>query len=90
MQHHVVQIYLDRANEFRWRRIASNGQIIADSGEGYTELSETHDAIFRTFGAPWLLCDNIDTSNGPAQVAAPPLTDDRDFQDDAVKDEESW
>lgn len=84
MQHHVVQIYLDRANEFRWRRRASNGQILADSGEGYTELSEVHDAVFRSFGAPWLLCDDIDTSHGPA------LAQDPGFQADAVKDEESW
>jgi len=29
-------IYKDLKNEFRWRFIANNGQIIADSGEGYT------------------------------------------------------
>jgi uncharacterized protein YegP (UPF0339 family) len=29
------QIYRDRAGEYRWRLVAPNGDIIADSGEGY-------------------------------------------------------
>ena len=29
-------IYKDLKSEFRWRLKADNGQIIADSGEGYT------------------------------------------------------
>ena len=29
------QIYRDQANQFRWRLVAPNGKIIADSGEGY-------------------------------------------------------
>jgi uncharacterized protein YegP (UPF0339 family) len=29
------QVYRDRAGEFRWRLVAPNGNIIADSGEGY-------------------------------------------------------
>ncbi len=30
-----VKFYRDDAGEYRWRLIASNGNIIADSGEGY-------------------------------------------------------
>lgn len=89
MQHHVVQLYLDKANEFRWRRFASNGEIIADSGEGYTELSEAHTAVFRAFGSPWLLADDIETIDGPPPVQTP-LAEDRSFQAEAVKDEASW
>ena len=30
------EVYEDNAGEWRWRLIATNGNIIADSGEGYT------------------------------------------------------
>lgn len=30
------ELYQDTANEWRWRLVVSNGNIIADSGEGYT------------------------------------------------------
>lgn len=29
------EIYKDKSGEFRWRLIHTNGQIIANSGEGY-------------------------------------------------------
>lgn len=32
----TVHIYRDRKGQFRWRAVASNGRIVADSGEGYT------------------------------------------------------
>ena len=31
----VFELYQDRAAEWRWRLVASNGNIIADSAEGY-------------------------------------------------------
>lgn len=31
----LFEVYLDNADEWRWRLVASNGNIIADSGEGY-------------------------------------------------------
>ncbi|WP_266082016.1 HVO_2922 family protein [Haladaptatus caseinilyticus] len=30
------ELYQDTADEWRWRLVATNGNIIADSGEGYT------------------------------------------------------
>jgi hypothetical protein len=30
------ELYRDNAGEWRWRLLAPNGNIIADSGEGYT------------------------------------------------------
>ena len=30
------EIYKDKSGEFRWRLTHTNGQIIANSGEGYT------------------------------------------------------
>lgn len=29
------EVFRDRADEWRWRLVASNGEIIADSAEGY-------------------------------------------------------
>lgn len=31
-----VEFFKDKKGEYRWRLKASNGQIIADSGEGYS------------------------------------------------------
>jgi hypothetical protein len=31
----TFEVFRDRADEWRWRLVASNGNIIADSGEGY-------------------------------------------------------
>lgn len=31
----VFEVYQDKRLEWRWRMVASNGRIIADSGEGY-------------------------------------------------------
>jgi hypothetical protein len=31
----TFEVFRDRAGEWRWRLVASNGNIIADSGEGY-------------------------------------------------------
>jgi uncharacterized protein YegP (UPF0339 family) len=30
------ELFVDAADEWRWRLVAANGNIIADSGEGYT------------------------------------------------------
>ena len=30
-----VELYLDADQQWRWRRTAANGEIIADGGEGY-------------------------------------------------------
>lgn len=31
-----IVMYQDKAGEWRWRMLAPNGRILADSGEGYT------------------------------------------------------
>ena len=31
----TFEVFRDSADEWRWRLVASNGNIIADSGEGY-------------------------------------------------------
>ena len=39
------ELYKDKKGEFRWRLVASNGQAIASSGEGYTTLSNAKAGI---------------------------------------------
>jgi uncharacterized protein YegP (UPF0339 family) len=39
------EVYKDRANEWRWRLVAKNGEPIADSGEGYKRKVDCVDAI---------------------------------------------
>ncbi len=39
------ELYKDKKGEFRWRLVASNGQSIASSGEGYTTLASAKAGI---------------------------------------------
>lgn len=43
----TFELYEDRGGKYRWRLVASNGEIIADSGGGYTTRSAARDAIGR-------------------------------------------
>jgi uncharacterized protein YegP (UPF0339 family) len=42
-----LEIYEDAADEWRWRLVASNGEIIADGGEGYASKSDAKRAVER-------------------------------------------
>ena len=37
--------YRDHKGEWRWRLVAANGRIIADSGEGYSNEADCLDGI---------------------------------------------
>lgn len=39
------ELFEDNAGEWRWRMVASNGRIVADSGEGYSTKSNARSAI---------------------------------------------
>ena len=39
------KVYLDKAQEFRWKLQSQNGKIVADSGEGYRSKENCIDAI---------------------------------------------
>ena len=39
------EVYRDKAGEYRWRLLASNREVVADSGEGYTRREDAHRAI---------------------------------------------
>ncbi|MDT3434096.1 DUF1508 domain-containing protein [Haloarcula sp. 1CSR25-25] len=42
-----IEVYEDKGNEWRWRLRAANGELVADSGEGYTNRSKAMDAVER-------------------------------------------
>ena len=41
----TFELYADRAGEYRWRLRHQNGNIIADSGEGYTTKANAINGI---------------------------------------------
>jgi uncharacterized protein len=41
-------VYKDRSGEWRWRLQSANGQIVADSAEGYTRKRDCERAIETT------------------------------------------
>jgi len=43
----AYEVYQDSADEWRWRLIHKNGQILADGGEGYASRSGARDAVDR-------------------------------------------
>ncbi len=43
----TFEIFEDKAGEYRWRLVASNGEIIADSGEGYASKDGARQAVER-------------------------------------------
>ena len=44
------EVYEDNAGETRWRLLSDNGNILADSGEGYSSRDEAEDAVERVRG----------------------------------------
>jgi len=41
----TFELYKDKAGEYRWRLRHENGNIIADSGEGYTTKANAENGI---------------------------------------------
>jgi hypothetical protein len=41
----TFEVYEDRAGQYRWRLVHSNGNIIADSGEGYATKQKAKQGI---------------------------------------------
>jgi uncharacterized protein YegP (UPF0339 family) len=42
-----IEVYRDGRREWRWRLRASNGRILADSGEGYRRRRSVREAVHR-------------------------------------------
>lgn len=70
---HTLELYTDRAGEFRWRRRASNGRVVSDSGEGYVDR---RDAIhgMRIANSDWQSLRVVDVADK--------ITTDADVEDD--------
>lgn len=43
----VIKVYRDKADQYRWRLVGSNGKIMADSAEGYVTKHNCNQAIGR-------------------------------------------
>lgn len=43
--HYIFEIYEDSRGEWRWRLVAENGEIVADSAEGYDSKSNAERAV---------------------------------------------
>lgn len=59
-----VDVYRDKAGEWRWRRVAPNQQIIADSAEGYVHVEDCYAMARRVNAQPYTLTlhgDTVDT-----------------------------
>lgn len=41
----TVHVYRDLKGEWRWRLVATNGRIVADSAEGYVDRHNVSEAI---------------------------------------------
>lgn len=52
---YVIRLYKDRKGEHRWRMRAGNGQIVADSAEGYTTAKKAEEAALRLLNADIVL-----------------------------------
>ncbi len=46
----TFEVYEDAAGEWRWRLVARNGEIVADSGEGYATRQGAREAAERVQG----------------------------------------
>lgn len=45
-----VELYQDTAGDWRWRYLAQNGHVLADSGQGYTRRIDCRRAARRVTG----------------------------------------
>jgi len=53
------EVYQDAADEWRWRMVAANGRIVADSGEGYSSKGSARRAV-----------ENVQSDAGDADIQA--------------------
>ena len=44
-----IEIYVDKRDEWRWRLKATNGRILADSGEGYKRKASLDKVLLKIF-----------------------------------------
>lgn len=74
-----IQPYKDDAGEYRWRRIAENGNIIAVSGEGYKNKQDALEMAEKQFPDDRLDWDLLPSSANPDTL----IDDGDDLEDEA-------
>ncbi len=72
-----IQPYKDAAGEWRWRRLADNGNVIADSAEGYKNKTDMLHMAEQNFPD-----DLLDWSLLPSSANPDTLIDDGDDEED--------
>lgn len=55
-----IEAYVDKKGEWRWRMRAANGEVVADSAEGYSDRVGCYEAISRVLAvADAIVRDNV-------------------------------
>ena len=57
-----LKVYRDERREWRWRLLATNNRIIADSGEGYKTATGAWKAARRVGAAVTLALESLDAA----------------------------
>lgn len=79
-----IDFYRDKAGEWRWRAVARNGEVVADSGEGYRER---RDAVHGAAVLLRLLLDQAIAERGERHALALVSEAIRDLPDQPTDDE---
>lgn len=64
MSNYELEIYKDKGGEFRWKRVASNGQIIAASAKGFQSKGRCATDEASAFVVGWRASENINRVEG--------------------------
>lgn len=51
----TVHVYVDESGRFRWRRVAPNGRIVSESGQGYRSKRKCLHGLSRALDPNYLL-----------------------------------
>jgi uncharacterized protein YegP (UPF0339 family) len=54
-----AELYRDSRGEWRWRLLAKNGRVIADSGEGYVDKADARRGLRLATAAPPTRVDEV-------------------------------
>lgn len=71
MEHRVI-IYGVADGQWRWRRVAANGRIVADGGESYHNRGDCQDMAVKVNAQPYILelqaVDSVESDLSQGQV----------------------
>ena len=87
---HKVVVYLDESKQWRWRREAGNGELIADSGESYVDRRDCLLSLVAANAQPYDLevqGDEVTRTELEATVSPLPTTADAPVYDTMDQEE---